>query len=128
MNPMQPKVVKYSADKEYFFREGCFINELSNSLEDEALSIARARVRPGETTRWHKLKDRVERYVILQGSGEVATGDEPPQRVTEGDVVVIPADCPQRILNRGDIDLIFLALCTPHFTPDCYIDLSEVTA
>ena len=122
---MQSKVIQYTADNEYFFREGCFINELSNSAEDNALSIARARVRPGEKTRWHKLKDRIERYVILQGVGYVEIGDSPPQRVSIGDVVLIPADCSQRIENRGDEDLVFLALCTPRFTPDSYIDIDD---
>ena len=39
------------ADNEYYFEEGCFINELSNSDADPAVSIAQARVKPGETTR-----------------------------------------------------------------------------
>ncbi|MCU7846079.1 MAG: cupin domain-containing protein [Candidatus Thiodiazotropha sp. (ex Monitilora ramsayi)] len=122
---MQSKVIPYSADNEYFFQEGCFINEMSNSTEDNALSIARACVRPQEKTRWHKLRDRIERYVILQGTGYVEIGQTPPQRVSIGDVVLIPADCPQRIENRGDEDLVFLALCTPRFTPDSYIDIDD---
>jgi mannose-6-phosphate isomerase-like protein (cupin superfamily) len=121
---MQPSVIKFSSAAEYFFREGCFINELSNRPDDDELSIAQARVRPGEGTRWHLLKDRIERYVILQGSGMVEIGDQPPQGVTVGDVVCIPAGCPQRIINGGETDLVFLALCTPRFVPDCYVEMS----
>ena len=49
---MQPAVIKYSSAAEYFFREGCYINELSNRTEDEALSIAQARVQPDEIKGW----------------------------------------------------------------------------
>jgi mannose-6-phosphate isomerase-like protein (cupin superfamily) len=121
---MQAYILKYSADKEYFFHEGCFINELSNLPKDEALSIAQARVRPGEGTRRHCLRGTLERYLIIQGRGLVEIGAQPPQEVSCGDVVVIPADCPQRIDNRGEEDLVFVALCTPRFTPECYVDLA----
>lgn len=108
---------------EYFFREGCFITELSNSAEDQAVSIAQARVEPGQTTRWHRLQHTTERYVILSGAGIVEVGDEKPRPVSEGDVVLIPAFCPQRIHNNGSDDLIFLAICTPRFLPENYEDL-----
>lgn len=111
------------ANTEYFFHEGCFITELSNHADDPTVSIAQARVEPHQTTRWHRLRDTIERYVILSGSGIVEIGDEPPRAVTKGDVVFIPALCPQRIQNTGDVDLIFLAICTPRFLPENYQDL-----
>jgi mannose-6-phosphate isomerase-like protein (cupin superfamily) len=43
--------------------------------------------------------------------------------VGPGDLVHIPAGCPQRIANLGDTDLTFLALCTPRFTHTAYGDL-----
>ena len=108
---------------EYFFREGCYITELANSAADPALSIARARVEPGRTTRWHRLRGTVERYVILSGSGVVEVGDAPARAVAAGDVVLIPALSRQRIRNDGADDLIFLALCTPRFLPENYEDI-----
>ncbi|MEJ2691534.1 MAG: cupin domain-containing protein [Candidatus Thiodiazotropha sp.] len=119
---MQPKILIYDPEKEYFFREGCFINELSNSERDPDLSIARVRVRPGEFTRWHLLDDRAERYAILQGIGEVELGEMDPKKVSAGDVVLIPAGCRQRIRNSGEGDLVFLALCTPRFVEGSYRD------
>ena len=110
---------------EYWFREGCFVTELSNAPEDEDLSVARIRVPPGGQTRWHRLSGTVERYVILAGEGEVEMGDQPPTRVITHDVVIIPAACPQRIRNTGDQDLEFLALCTPRFRPEHYRELDE---
>ncbi len=121
---MQPEIITYDPEKEYFFREGCFINELSNSQADPGLSVARVRVRPGDFTRWHRLDERVERYVILQGCGEVELGDLAPGRVSEGDVVLIPPGCRQRIRNDGEEELVFLALCTPRFVEACYRDIS----
>jgi mannose-6-phosphate isomerase-like protein (cupin superfamily) len=105
---------------EYFFEEGCHIVELSNSAQDPELSVARVRVEPGETTRLHRLAGVTERYVILQGEGLVEVGDIKDAKVGAGDVVIIPPDSPQRISNVSSNDLIFLALCTPRFTKECY--------
>ncbi|SFK73001.1 cupin domain-containing protein [Methylophaga sulfidovorans] len=117
-------IYHYDPDKEYFFIEGCFINELSNQTSDPDVSIARARVRPGVTTRWHHLNETTERYVILEGQGIVEIGDEPSQVVSVGDVVIIPPLTRQRISNNGDNDLIFLAICTPRFNESNYTELS----
>ena len=120
---MEAKVVKPSPDREFFTSERCFILELSNSTADETLSIARVRVEPAVTTERHSLEATDERYVILEGTGEVELGGQPPQRVGAGDVVLIPGDSQQRITNTGDTDLVFLALCTPRFRPQKYRSL-----
>jgi mannose-6-phosphate isomerase-like protein (cupin superfamily) len=117
---MKPHINRFQANKEYFFVEGCYINELSNQPEDPELSIAQARVEPGVTTQWHKLKDTIERYVILEGNASVEIGDHAAQKVNPRDVVIIPANTRQRITNTGTKDLIFLALCTPRFEADNY--------
>jgi mannose-6-phosphate isomerase-like protein (cupin superfamily) len=106
--------------EEYWFEEGCWILELSNSAEDPEASIARARVPPGGTTKWHRVADTTERYVILEGSGRVEVGEHAPQDVAAGDVVIIPRAERQRIANIGEGDLVFLAICTPRFEPRRY--------
>ena len=116
------RVIHPDPADEYDTPERCYILELSNSTDDEALSIARARVKPGVTTAWHRVRDTAERYVILGGDGVVEVGDLGPTAVSAGDVVLIPAGIDQRISNTGDQDLVFLALCTPRFRPDNYID------
>ena len=100
---------------EFYTPEQCYINELSNTPDDPEVSIAKARVAPRVTTRWHRLVATTERYVIIEGSGRVEVGSLPPQDVSAGDVVLIPPSCPQRITNLGQEDLIFLAICTPRF-------------
>jgi mannose-6-phosphate isomerase-like protein (cupin superfamily) len=113
------------ASDEYFFAEGCFITEWSNSSDDPHVSIARARLEPGKTTRWHLLHDTTERYVLLEGCGVVEVGDLPAEPVQVGDVVIIPAEARQRITNTGAEDLVFLAICSPRFTEAVYVDLEE---
>ena len=122
---METIIKHIDATKEYYFEEGCYINELSNSGEDPDVSIAQARVLPGETTRWHRLHNTVERYVILQGQGEVEIGQLPPTTTGKGDVVLIPAGCRQRIRNTGETELVFLAICSPRFQADAYEDIED---
>ena len=119
---MKPAVKPLDEASEYFFAEGCFIVESSNTPEDPALSVARARVEPGCTTRWHYLEGITERYVILAGEGDAEVGDLPATRVRPGDVVIIPSGVRQRIHNPGGDDLVFLALCTPRFEESAYVD------
>jgi mannose-6-phosphate isomerase-like protein (cupin superfamily) len=117
---LKSQIIKHKEADEYYFDEGCFILELSNSPADPNMSIARARVKTGETTKLHRLKGVVERYVILSGMGKVEVAECEPQVVSVGDVVVIPSLCPQRITNIGTEDLVFLAICTPRFTQKIY--------
>jgi mannose-6-phosphate isomerase-like protein (cupin superfamily) len=107
---------------EVYTDERCFILELLGSSDDALVSIARARVEPGVTTALHRLNGVAERYVIQSGSGLVeVNGKRSP--VQPGNVVAIPAGCPQRITNTGGEDLVFLCICTPPFVADCYEDL-----
>ena len=122
---MHPLILHHDPDSEYYFREGCFITELSNGDHDPGVSLARARVEPGRTTAWHALSDTTERYVILEGRGRVEIGELQPRDVKPGDVVVIPAGCRQRIASTGTGDLVFLAVCTPRFRPESYTDLED---
>ena len=122
---MKETIRKHGSASEFYTPEKCFITELSNSADDEDLSIARARVEPGVTTCWHRLKQSAERYYILSGTGRVEIGNLPAEEVRSGDTVLIPPMCRQRITNIGADDLIFLALCTPRFSPADYEDLEE---
>jgi len=117
---MKPRIKRAKPDDEYYFKEGCHILELSNAPDDLDVSIARARVAPGVTTRLHRLDGITERYVILQGSGQVRLGGQAVQTVGPGDVVIIPPRCPQQITNDGPTELLFLAICTPRFVPEAY--------
>ncbi|MGJ8637756.1 MAG: cupin domain-containing protein [Opitutaceae bacterium] len=120
---MNTRIVKPDEADETTTPERCAILELSNDPDDPEVSIARARVAPGVTTAWHKLTGVAERYVILEGEGLVEVGDLAPTKLSPGDVVRIPPGVRQRITNTGEQDLIFHAICTPRFVPECYVDL-----
>jgi mannose-6-phosphate isomerase-like protein (cupin superfamily) len=107
---------------EYFTEERCHIL-VTDAGDDDTVSIARARVEPGVTTAWHSLTGVDERYVLISGQGVVEVGDDAPATVGPGDVIAIPAGARQRITNTGGGDLVFLCICTPPFTADCYVDL-----
>jgi mannose-6-phosphate isomerase-like protein (cupin superfamily) len=125
---MKEAIKSQGSSEEFYTREKCYITELSNSADDPDLSIARARVAPGVTTRWHRLHGTGERYFILQGTGRVEIGDMLPRDVTVGDIVIIPPMGRQRITNTGGSDLIFLALCTPRFKESAYEDIDDAPA
>jgi mannose-6-phosphate isomerase-like protein (cupin superfamily) len=120
---MKETIKHQNLENEYYTTEKCYITELSNSTDDPEVSIARARVEPGVTTSWHRLKTTVERYYIISGKGRVEIGQLPRREVNAGDIVIIPPECRQRITNIGSEELIFLAICTPRFSNDVYEDL-----
>lgn len=120
---MKETIKHQNLENEYYTKEKCYITELSNSTDDPEVSIARARVEPGVTTSWHRLKTTVERYYIISGKGRVEIGQLPRREVNAGDIVIIPPECRQRITNIGSEELIFLAICTPRFSNDVYEDL-----
>jgi len=122
---MNEAIKRMNLDAEFYTSEQCYIVELSNTPDDPDASIARARVAPGMTTRWHRLVGTAERYVILEGNGRVEVGCLSPQDVGVGDVVLIPPSCRQRMTNPGPGELIFLAVCTPRFRPKAYEDIDS---
>ena len=117
---MHPYVRKLQRSDEYYFKEGCYIIEVSNTDQDGAVSIAHVRVLPGQQTAWHWLTETYERYVILRGQGLVEVGGAAAAAVNAGDVVLIPPGTRQRISNTGEIDLELMAICSPRFSLENY--------
>ncbi|MCK5189489.1 MAG: cupin domain-containing protein [Methylococcales bacterium] len=124
---MKASIKQQKLSNEFHTPEKCYITELSNTSDDPGVSIARARVLPGVTTNWHRLKETSERYYIISGKGLVEVGKLPFQEVNPGDIVIIPPMCRQRITNIGSDDLVFLAICTPRFTNSNYEDIENNT-
>ncbi len=122
---MKEAIKRLDLDKEFYTAERCYITELCNTPDDPDASVARARVKPGVTTRWHRLRGTAERYYIVSGQGLVEVGALSPRAVNAGDIVLIPSMCRQRITNTGVEDLVFLAICTPRFSNDAYEDIEE---
>ncbi len=116
---MKPKIVKNSSVHEYLTPEHCYVAE-NYTCPD--VSIARATVKPGVTTLSHHLKGVQEIYLITSGQGKVTVGNLEPTDVAVGDVVVIPPQTSQKIVNTGKTDLVFYCICSPRFTEQCYVN------
>ena len=116
---MQAKIVKANLLKETTTDENCSIAE---NYRSNAVTIAQARVKPGQTTVAHHLEGVEEIYLIMQGKGKVFVDNLKPVEVEVGDLVVIPSTVSQKITNIGKTDLVFSCICTPCFTSECYVD------
>ena len=102
--------------------ERCWISELVNDAAWPEFSLARCRVEPGVTTELHALSVH-EVYVLEQGRGLMHIDDGQPFAVGPGDAVTIPKHAAQRIRNTGSADLLFLCVCAPRFSQECYTSL-----
>ena len=102
----------------FYTDEGCHIIEILNSANYEKLSIAQARVEVGVRTQLHAVAAD-EIYYVLQGQGE-AEIDGQGAVLGPGDGVLIHEGQSQCITNIGEIDLVFLCICTPRFRPEGY--------
>src|SRR5262249_23925964 len=92
---------------EFFTPERCWIREDWNTPDDPTVSIARCRVEAGVQTRSHRLRGIDERYLVIDGVGELEIDSGPAVEVRPGDVVIIPAGMSQQIRNVGSHDLTF---------------------
>lgn len=128
MAPLRPERRRPGPGEEALTTELCHVLETWNRAEDPALSVARARVAPGITTRWHRLQGIAERYLILAGQGLAEVEGMAPTPVKPGDLLYIPPGHGQRIRNTGTEDLLFYALCTPRFRWAAYQALTPETS
>jgi len=99
--------------------DGSLLRELLNPLKEDLAvrySLAEARVRPGESTAAHRLKN-AEAYYIIAGAGEMRIDDE-TAAVRGGQAVYIPPGAAQSIRNTGDEDLVFLCIVDPAWRPE----------
>lgn len=121
---MSQEPILFSTDlnKEYYSDEGCFITEIMNLSDINHISLAQARVKVGEHTETHLLKNTEELYYITQGMG-TATIDSQTFNVRKGDCLRIKAHQKQAIQNTGVEDLVFLCICLPRFEQDNYISI-----
>ncbi|MDO9540337.1 MAG: cupin domain-containing protein [Methanocalculus sp.] len=75
-------------------------------------SLAHAIILAGEATIPHRLKASSEVYYILSGRGVMHIDDEVAE-IGVGQLVYIPPGAVQWVENRGDEDLVFLAIVDP---------------
>ncbi|MFA5416573.1 MAG: cupin domain-containing protein [Methanoregula sp.] len=87
------------------------------AAEAVGCSIAHAIVPVGESTLPHALRRSTELYYILEGTGEMHIGDE-AEPVLPGQMVLIPPEKSQYIVNTGIKPLVILCIVSPPWQAD----------
>ncbi len=88
------------------------------------LSLAEAIVFPGEKTRKHYHISVEEIYYFLSGKGLMWQAGEEVE-VSAGDAVANPPGTPHFITNIGEKPLVFLCICSPHYTHEDTVLLED---
>ena len=82
-------------------------------------SLAHAYLKVGEQSLPHRLKHS-ETYYILAGDGEIYL-DGKMQPIEKGDIIYVPENVDQYVKNKGKVDLAFLCIVSPPWTPETEI-------
>ena len=99
---------------EFVAGDTCFLREILHPDKTDLrlrYSLAHATVRPGQTTKPHRLKTS-EVYYIMAGEGLMHINSE-TGNVHPGSTVYIPPRTTQFISNIGKTDLVFLCIVDP---------------
>ena len=101
----------------YVTKDGSRIWELLHPGSSPAkdISIAEARVEPGEKTESHVHWRSQEIYYILEGSGTMRLGAE-EMTVGEGDAILIMPGISHMIKNTGTEPIRILCICHPPYS------------
>lgn len=73
------------------------------------LVLSSTRLYRGQQTRGHRHPGQEEVYFFVVGFGKMIVGDEDsdPFEVQAGDIILIPDGVFHKVINDGDLDLVF---------------------
>jgi len=73
------------------------------------LVLSSTKLYRGQQTRGHRHAGQEEVYFFIVGYGKMIVGDETdePFEVQAGDIVLIPDGAFHRVINTGDLDMLF---------------------
>lgn len=73
------------------------------------LVLSSTKLYRGESTRGHRHAGQEEVYIFVQGYGKMIVGEEDtePFTVQPGDIILIPDGAFHRVINDGEMNLIF---------------------
>lgn len=98
------------------------LREVLHPKNDEVsinFSLAHASLKVGENSLPHTLSHS-ETYYILSGSGEISLGNQLYQ-IEKGDMIYVPENVEQFVKNTGAIELFFLCIVSPPWSPESEI-------
>lgn len=75
----------------------------------QRLVLSSTRLYRGQSTRGHRHPGQEEIYFFVSGYGQMIVGNEDsdPFDVRSGDVILIPDGAFHRVINTGDLDMLF---------------------
>ena len=87
-------------DETYVIRDNKSLNNLV---------LSSTKLYRGKQTRGHRHPGQEEVYIFVQGYGKMIVGDEDstPFDVTPGDIVLIPDGAFHRVINDGEMNMVF---------------------
>lgn len=100
--------------EEFIAGDGSILRELLHPDKADLklrYSLAHAVVKPGQTTRPHRLRTS-EVYYIIEGTGIMHINEESAP-VAPGQAIYTPPNARQRIRNTGASDLAFFCIVDP---------------
>mgnify|MGYP003353102614 CR=1 FL=1 len=82
---------------------------LKDNKYPKNLVLSSTKLYRGQSTRGHRHAGQEEVYLFVQGYGKMVVGDETdePFEVSPGDIVLIPDGAFHRVINDGEMNLIF---------------------
>ena len=85
------------------------VYQLKDNKTLNNLVLSSTRLFRGQQTRGHRHAGQEEVYFFVVGYGKMIVGDEDsePFDVAAGDVILIPDGAFHRVMNTGDLDLLF---------------------
>ena len=90
----------------------------------ERHSVALVVIPPGKASLLHYHPETEESYFILKGQARMILGEEEAM-MRPGQIVLIQAPKPHKIINTGAEDLEFLAFCVPAWEPSNTVWLED---
>jgi mannose-6-phosphate isomerase-like protein (cupin superfamily) len=99
---------------EFIAGDNCVLREILHPAKADLkirYSLAHAVVKPGDTTRTHRLRTS-EVYYIIDGEGIMHINEE-SSSVGPGSTIYIPPLAKQSITNPGEKDLRFICIVDP---------------
>jgi oxalate decarboxylase/phosphoglucose isomerase-like protein (cupin superfamily) len=101
------KLTQFDIGGEVVKRNETYILKDNKTLNNLVLSSTK--LFRGQQTRGHKHPGQEEVYFFVMGNGQMIVGEETdePFPVTAGDVVLIPDGAFHRVINDGEMDLLF---------------------
>jgi len=87
-------------------------------------SLAKVSIPPGNASSKHFHNYSEESYLILSGEATLEINDD-IYKLIPGEAVLIESSDVHQISNKGDQDLVFIAVCVPAWSPDDSFDIKE---